>query len=67
MNDVQNLKVIATVTNTGDETLKLLNDPRGPLSNMPADTFTIANLVGSSPSFTGIKVGPFIRDLNKNY
>jgi peptidyl-Lys metalloendopeptidase len=53
---VENLKVIATVNNTGDETLKLLNDPRGPLNQMPADTFTISDSAGQQPSFVGIKV-----------
>jgi peptidyl-Lys metalloendopeptidase len=53
---VENLKVIATVNNTGDETLKLLNDPRGPLNQMPADTFTISGNAGQQPSFVGIKV-----------
>lgn len=53
---VKNLKVVATVTNTGDQTLKLLNDPRGPLSKLPADTFSITDSSGKSPKFTGIKV-----------
>ena len=53
---VENFKVVATVTNTGDEALKLLNDPRGPLSKMPADTFAITDASGKSPKFTGIKV-----------
>jgi peptidyl-Lys metalloendopeptidase len=53
---VENLKVVTTLTNTGDETLKLINDPRGPLSTMPADTFKITDSAGKSPEFTGIKV-----------
>lgn len=53
---VQNLKVVTTVTNTGDETLKLLNDPRGPLNKLPAETFAISDAAGAVPSFTGIKV-----------
>ena len=32
VNGVDNLKIVTTLENTGDETLKLLNDPRGPLS-----------------------------------
>ena len=46
-----------TVKNTGDENLKLLNDPSSSLSTMPADTFKITG--GSSdvvPTFIGVKV-----------
>ncbi|KAF8962979.1 hypothetical protein BDZ97DRAFT_1905037 [Flammula alnicola] len=53
---VEHLKVIATITNTGDETVKVLNDPRGPLSKLPTDTFAITDATGAQPSFTGIKV-----------
>jgi hypothetical protein len=44
------------VTNTGDETLKILNDPRGPLSKIPTDTFVITDAAGSNPDFTGVRV-----------
>ncbi|KAF8167476.1 deuterolysin M35 metalloprotease [Crassisporium funariophilum] len=53
---VENLKVVATITNTGDETLKVLNDPRGLLSKRPANKFAIADAKGVRPAFTGIKV-----------
>ena len=53
---VENLKVTTTVTNTGDETLKLLNDPRGVLSFFPENTFSITDPTGSRPLFTGAKV-----------
>src|SRR6266436_3648901 len=53
---VQNLKVVATITNIGNETLKLLNDPRGPLDTMPTDTFAIQNDTGKEPDFVGIRV-----------
>ncbi|KAM5544051.1 hypothetical protein V8D89_002237 [Ganoderma adspersum] len=53
---VENFKVVATLTNTGDETLKLLNDPRGALHTLPANTFVITASDGSSPSFTGMGV-----------
>lgn len=58
VNDASDLKVTATVTNTGDETLKLLNDPRGPLSNkLPTETFQITHQdSGAKPSFTGAVV-----------
>ncbi|PSS29600.1 hypothetical protein PHLCEN_2v2748 [Hermanssonia centrifuga] len=53
---LNNLKIIATVTNTGDETLKVLNDPRGPLSQMPTETFAISHDSGAVPAFTGVRV-----------
>ena len=56
VDSVEHLKIVATVTNTGDETLKVLNDPRGPLNNIPTDTFVITDAKGSQPSFTGIKL-----------
>ncbi|KAI0766464.1 peptidyl-Lys metalloendopeptidase [Trametes elegans] len=52
---VDNLKVTTTLTNTGDETLKLLNDPRGPLHTLPANSFAITTDSGDSPSFIGVK------------
>ncbi|KAI0697605.1 peptidyl-Lys metalloendopeptidase [Cytidiella melzeri] len=57
VNGVQDLKITATVTNTGDETLKLLNEPHGPLSNLPTNTFDITHQdSGASPAFTGVVV-----------
>jgi len=53
---VEHLKVVATITNTGDEALKVLNDPSGALNDLPTDTFTIANAQGAQPSFTGVQV-----------
>jgi peptidyl-Lys metalloendopeptidase len=55
ISSVEDLKVNATVTNTGDKTVKLLNDPRSPLSTLPADTFEITSADGARPSFSGIK------------
>ncbi|RXW21512.1 hypothetical protein EST38_g4321 [Candolleomyces aberdarensis] len=48
-------QVTTVITNTGDETVKLLNDPAGPLSKLPTDTFYITNSKGSSAVFGGIK------------
>ena len=56
VNGVENLKVVTTLTNTGDETLKLLKDPNSVLNTMPADTFTITAADGSSPSFAGVRL-----------
>ncbi|KJA28634.1 hypothetical protein HYPSUDRAFT_128952 [Hypholoma sublateritium FD-334 SS-4] len=53
---VENLKITATITNTGTETLKVLNDPRGLLSKRPANKFSITDAKGARPSFTGVKV-----------
>lgn len=56
VSSVENLKLTTTLTNTGDETLKILNDPRGPLNKLPTDTFAISAGSGATPSFTGIKL-----------
>jgi len=53
---LENLKVTTTVTNTGDATLRLLNDPRGVLNTFPENSFTITDPAGSGPSFNGAKV-----------
>ncbi|KAK7695330.1 hypothetical protein QCA50_002521 [Cerrena zonata] len=54
---VESFKVAATVTNTGDETLKILNNPLSPLSQMPTETFSIAHEdTGAAPKFSGMKV-----------
>jgi peptidyl-Lys metalloendopeptidase len=51
---VQALKLVTTVKNTGDQPLKLLKDPKGPLSPLPANTFDVVNAQGAHPAFTGI-------------
>ncbi|KAF8962981.1 hypothetical protein BDZ97DRAFT_2059311 [Flammula alnicola] len=53
---VENRNIVATITNTGDETAKVLNYPSGPLSKLPTDTFAITDATGAQPSFTGIEV-----------
>ncbi|KAL7284359.1 hypothetical protein ACG7TL_001648 [Trametes sanguinea] len=55
VHDVDNFKIITTVTNIGDEALKLLNDPHSPLSDLPTDLFDIVNVNGTSPDFIGIE------------
>ncbi|CAE6511810.1 unnamed protein product [Rhizoctonia solani] len=47
--------VAAILTNTGTETVKLLNDPRTVLSDAETETFTITGANGS-PDFTGIRM-----------
>ncbi|KAF9033592.1 deuterolysin M35 metalloprotease [Panaeolus papilionaceus] len=53
---VQNLKVTARITNVGDETIKLLEDPRSLASKSPVNKFKVANRRGGRPSFNGIKI-----------
>ena len=55
-NSVENLKVVTTITNTGDETPKLLNDPHSALHSFPTNTFAVTTDDGASPSFTDVKV-----------
>lgn len=54
--DVENLSVSATLTNTGDTTMKILKDPSSILSpTFSTNTFAIDSASGS-PSFVGVKV-----------
>ncbi|KIY71307.1 zincin [Cylindrobasidium torrendii FP15055 ss-10] len=53
---VNNLEVVATLTNSGDETLKVLNDPNSVLNAIPANSFSIESDAGSVPAFVGAKV-----------
>ncbi|KZV90495.1 peptidyl-Lys metalloendopeptidase [Exidia glandulosa HHB12029] len=49
--------VTATLTNTGDETLRLLNHPNSVLSKVPTNTFAIASSTDlKTPAFTGALV-----------
>ena len=51
------LAIVTTLTNTGDETLEILNDPETILSNLATDSFVIKNVEGTSPEFVGYMVG----------
>ena len=53
---VEKLKVVTTLTNMKDETLKLLNDPRGALHMLLTNSFSITTNEGASPDFTGVRV-----------
>ncbi|KAF8710374.1 peptidyl-Lys metalloendopeptidase, partial [Rhizoctonia solani] len=55
VSDIEDFSVTAIVKNTGNETLKLLKDPRGVLSSARTHTFSVANEKGS-PQFTGMFV-----------
>ena len=62
---LENLKVTATVINTGNGTLKLLNDPRSVLSPFPGNSFNITDATGSHPSFNGALVSrASVRQIN---
>ncbi|KAF9463907.1 hypothetical protein BDZ94DRAFT_1257728 [Collybia nuda] len=54
--NVKNLRLNVTVTNTGQETLKLINDPWSPLTTSPTDSFLITGPTKISPTFIGISV-----------
>lgn len=53
---VENIKLVTTAINTGDETLKLFNDPNSPLSLAQMDTFNIKDPASRKPLFTGIDI-----------
>ncbi|KAK0503494.1 peptidyl-Lys metalloendopeptidase [Armillaria luteobubalina] len=54
--NVENLNVAATLTNTGDTTMKILNDPSSILdSDFPTHSFDISSDSGS-PDFIGVMV-----------
>ncbi|KAF9463906.1 peptidyl-Lys metalloendopeptidase [Collybia nuda] len=54
--DVKNLHLQVTMTNTGTEPLKLINDPRGPLTTSPTESFLISGPNKVDPAFVGISV-----------
>ncbi|KAF9542862.1 zincin [Agrocybe pediades] len=56
INSIDDFKVTTTLTNAGREPVKLLNDPRSPISPAPGDSFTIVNHRGDSPTFVGMIV-----------
>ena len=53
---MDNFKVEAIITNTGKETVKLLDDPRTLASATPVDKFSIVHANGGLASFTGMFV-----------
>jgi hypothetical protein len=53
---LEDLRVLATVTNMGNKTMNILNDPRGTLSDFPTDTFKITDRNGVQPRFKGVKL-----------
>ncbi|KAF8212821.1 peptidyl-Lys metalloendopeptidase [Mycena galopus ATCC 62051] len=54
VSSVSALHVTATLVNTGDVELKLLNDPRTILHPFETDTFAITDRSGNTPSFKGL-------------
>lgn len=61
-----NSVVVATVTNTGDEVVKVLNHPRTMLSKLPTDIFAISSDEGNAPRFHGV-FAKYILSPNKPY
>ncbi|CAE6448619.1 unnamed protein product [Rhizoctonia solani] len=59
VNDPDDLTVASTITNTGNTTLKLLNDPNGPLSTWKTHTFEFYEvpISGSRKRATGSTAG----------
>lgn len=54
---VGDLLLQTTVTNIGDESIKLIKDPRSVLDALATDTFIVVNpTTGRSPVFTGVQV-----------
>ncbi|KAH8833927.1 peptidyl-Lys metalloendopeptidase [Flagelloscypha sp. PMI_526] len=53
---VGDLKVSASLINSGSKDLKLLNAPGSVLSELPTDAFTITNEAGEHPTFIGVQV-----------
>ncbi|KAF4622087.1 hypothetical protein D9613_009118 [Agrocybe pediades] len=53
---LEDLKIISTLTNVGEHTVLVLNDPRGPLSKAATNTFEINSETGPKPAFVGIRV-----------
>ncbi|KZV72540.1 hypothetical protein PENSPDRAFT_750834, partial [Peniophora sp. CONT] len=54
--DVANLKVTTTLTNTGDEAVTLLKTPESVLNPFETNTFQLKSESGAVPAFTGAKV-----------
>ena len=62
----ENLKVTSTGINTGNETLELLNDPRGALSSLPKNAANVTPAADSYPLSNGAKVNHpsgYLKDL----
>jgi peptidyl-Lys metalloendopeptidase len=53
---VDDFTVTTTIVNTGDEKVKLLKDPRTPLSSWATNTFVVTNQAGDAPKFDGVAV-----------
>ncbi|EJD37460.1 deuterolysin M35 metalloprotease [Auricularia subglabra TFB-10046 SS5] len=63
---VANAVVSATVTNTGDESVKVLNAPGSVLSKGPTDVFVISSSDGKAPRFQGLFT-KYVPKIGKSY
>jgi peptidyl-Lys metalloendopeptidase len=62
VDNIENLKLTTTITNTGDETLNLLTGPNSLLETVPTHKFTIRNVEGGAPLFIGSLVHSILDD-----
>lgn len=56
VDSLDDFQLTTTVTNVGDGTVKILNDPLSSLTTLPTNLFHIVNQYGTMPRFIGIKV-----------
>ncbi|CAG7852756.1 Peptidyl-Lys metalloendopeptidase Short=MEP; AltName: Full=GfMEP; Flags: Precursor [Serendipita indica DSM 11827] len=56
VHNVDNFAVVAKVTNTGSETIRLYKDPHSAIDDFPENTFTVTSEEGDTPEFIGAKV-----------
>ncbi|KAF9554411.1 hypothetical protein CPC08DRAFT_727182 [Agrocybe pediades] len=54
VNGVGNLRVVTTLTNTGDDISRLLDQPGTVLSKLPTHNYRITHESGAQPSFTTV-------------
>lgn len=52
---MDNFDVVTTITNSGSETVKVLEHPNGPLSKLPTEIFDLTSESGTHAAFNGIK------------
>ncbi|KAF8726177.1 hypothetical protein AX14_008000 [Amanita brunnescens Koide BX004] len=54
---VEDLILTTTITNTGSETLRLVNEPTGVLySRLPTEQFYVTHSTRTVPQFKGVRV-----------
>ncbi|KAF8583581.1 peptidyl-Lys metalloendopeptidase [Ramaria rubella] len=56
VDDVSDMVLTTTLTNTGSDAVELINDPRSALSSLQAEKFSAIHASGSTPVFTGMRL-----------